>query len=86
MPGLYLQKITTKEPDDRQLEVAIAAINAVRNDDPIGEKIISEKKEENPAGENQMQAAADAHSDESGQYGEYMVKPLKPALKRRRFI
>ena len=48
--------------------------------------MISEKKEENPAGENQMQAAADAHSDESGQYGEYMVKPLKPALKRRRFI
>ena len=86
LPGLYLQKITTKEPDDRQLEVAIAAINAVRNDDPIGEKIISEKKEENPAGENQMQAAADAHCDESGQYGEYMVKPLKPALKRRRFI
>ena len=29
IPGLYLQKITTKEPDDRQLEVAITAINAV---------------------------------------------------------
>lgn len=29
MPGLYLQKITTKEPDREQLEVAIAAINAV---------------------------------------------------------
>lgn len=29
VPGLYLQKITTKEPDDSQLEVAIAAINAV---------------------------------------------------------
>ncbi len=29
IPGLYLQKITTKEPDDSQLEVAIAAINAV---------------------------------------------------------
>lgn len=29
IPGLYLQKITTKEPDDSQLEVAIASINAV---------------------------------------------------------
>lgn len=32
LPGLYLQKITTKEPDDSQLEVAIASINAVLND------------------------------------------------------
>lgn len=29
MPGLYLQKLTTAEPDDRQLEVAIAAMEAV---------------------------------------------------------
>lgn len=29
MPGLWLQKITTKEPDDSMLEVAIASINAV---------------------------------------------------------
>lgn len=29
MPGLYLQKLTTKEPDDKQLEVAIAAMKAV---------------------------------------------------------
>ncbi len=28
-PGLLLQKITTKEPDDRQLEVAIEAVKAV---------------------------------------------------------
>ncbi len=28
-PGLMLQKITTKEPDDKQLEVAIAALNGV---------------------------------------------------------
>ncbi|MDO4545415.1 MAG: DUF1385 domain-containing protein [Bacillota bacterium] len=44
LPGLYLQKITTKEPDDKQLEVAIAAINAVLEDGPTGEKLI--KKEE----------------------------------------
>ena len=29
MPGLYMQKLTTKEPDDAQLEVAIAAMKAV---------------------------------------------------------
>ena len=28
-PGLMMQKLTTKEPDDRQLEVAIAALNKV---------------------------------------------------------
>ncbi len=37
VPGLYLQKITTKEPDDDQLEVAIAAMNAVRTDLRISE-------------------------------------------------
>ncbi|MDD4084510.1 MAG: DUF1385 domain-containing protein [Acholeplasmataceae bacterium] len=29
MPGLCLQKLTTREPDDKQLEVAIAALKAV---------------------------------------------------------
>ncbi|MBK5253127.1 MAG: DUF1385 domain-containing protein [Peptostreptococcaceae bacterium] len=33
MPGLYLQKITTKEPDDKMLEVAIVAVKAVLVDD-----------------------------------------------------
>ena len=34
MPGLWLQKITTAEPDDSMLEVAIAAVNAVCDDKP----------------------------------------------------
>lgn len=29
LPGLYLQKLTTKEPDEKQLEVAIVALKAV---------------------------------------------------------
>ena len=29
LPGLYLQKLTTNEPSDEQLEVAIAAMKAV---------------------------------------------------------
>jgi uncharacterized protein YqhQ len=32
MPGLMLQKFTTQEPDDRQIEVAIAALNGVLSD------------------------------------------------------
>jgi uncharacterized protein YqhQ len=28
LPGLWLQKITTQEPDEKQLEVAIASIRA----------------------------------------------------------
>ncbi|KXG76239.1 DUF1385 domain-containing protein [Thermotalea metallivorans] len=32
-PGLLLQKMTTKEPDDRQIEVAIAAMKGVLEDD-----------------------------------------------------
>ena len=32
LPGIYLQKLTTKEPTPQQLEVAIAAVKAVLND------------------------------------------------------
>jgi uncharacterized protein YqhQ len=41
MPGIYLQKLTTKEPDKEQLEVAIAAMKAVlpENDTPCFEGI-----------------------------------------------
>lgn len=31
-PGLYLQKLTTNEPDDSQIEVAIAALKAVKKE------------------------------------------------------
>lgn len=33
-PGMWLQKITTREPDDQQIEVAIAALKNVLVDDP----------------------------------------------------
>ncbi len=33
-PGLWVQRITTKEPDDRMLEVAICALKQVIPDDP----------------------------------------------------
>lgn len=35
-PGLYLQKLTTREPDDQQLEVALTALKAViKSEDAI---------------------------------------------------
>lgn len=33
-PGLWLQKLTTREPDDSQLEVAICSLKAVLTDNP----------------------------------------------------
>lgn len=44
LPGLYLQKITTNEPDEKQLEVAIASLKAVMVDPetPYIEGIIDE--------------------------------------------
>lgn len=37
-PGLCLQKLTTREPDDGQLEVAISALKAVLTDDPADDE------------------------------------------------
>lgn len=48
LPGLYLQKVTTKEPDRSELEVAIASIKAVRDDTPAREYIIGKDGREEP--------------------------------------
>ena len=59
LPGLYLQKLTTNEPDKKQLEVAIAALKAVLpgNNTPYfeglcdldGEPLKEEPADETPA-------------------------------------
>lgn len=41
-PGLMLQKLTTKEPDDRQIEVAIVAMKAVLKEEEIVEEVTNE--------------------------------------------
>ena len=53
LPGLYLQKITTREPDDRMLEVAITAVEACLDDEPPGDRTIGEPEpdEESEIGE-----------------------------------
>lgn len=43
-PGLLIQRLTTKEPDDAQVEVAIAACNAVVNEDVKCGEWIEESK------------------------------------------
>lgn len=44
LPGLWLQMITTKEPDDSMLEVAIASINAVCDEREPGVRTIKSAK------------------------------------------
>lgn len=51
LPGLYLQKLTTKEPDDSQLAVAIAAIQAVQacETEPAGTAAVLPEEAEDEA-------------------------------------
>ena len=50
-PGLLLQKITTKEPDDYQIEVAVASLNKILEaecseaQDSVEKRIVSQKDE-----------------------------------------
>lgn len=43
-PGLMMQKLTTREPDDKQLEVALAAMVAVLNEEQKSSKHIEDIK------------------------------------------
>lgn len=45
-PGLWLQKLTTREPDNQQVEVAIAAFNAVLEKDKKDKKDEKDEKGE----------------------------------------
>ncbi|HIW74452.1 MAG TPA: DUF1385 domain-containing protein [Firmicutes bacterium] len=38
-PGLWLQRLTTKEPDDSMIEVAVAALNRVIPEDPDADRL-----------------------------------------------
>ena len=38
-PGLWIQRLTTKEPDDSMMEVAIESIKAVIPENPDDDKI-----------------------------------------------
>ena len=40
-PGVFMQKFTTREPDDQQIEIAIAALNGVLEDIEEGEDSVN---------------------------------------------
>lgn len=52
-PGVWMQRITTKEPDDSMLEVAIAALGEVLSRDDK-EKFLPKKQEEQEANEEDI--------------------------------
>ncbi len=55
-PGLWMQRITTKEPDDSQLEIAIAAIkHAMPDEFP---EVKEEESEESPASSSEGEGCA----------------------------
>lgn len=95
LPGLYLQKVTTKEPDDSQLEVAVMAVKAVMAEgDPVNDtfskeeidRIINgdaaiEKIKELDCGTVSCDDDNDLEISEDG-----MVEPAKSELRRRHFI
>ncbi|MDO4719210.1 MAG: DUF1385 domain-containing protein [Peptostreptococcaceae bacterium] len=54
-PGLMLQKITTREPDDGQIEVAIASLKSA-----LGVDVQGGDGEEPPAAKKEMKAAVSA--------------------------
>ncbi|HNX28143.1 MAG TPA: DUF1385 domain-containing protein [Syntrophomonadaceae bacterium] len=51
-PGLWMQKMTTREPDDKQLEVALTALKAVLPAEAITEEDIIDARETSWAGVN----------------------------------
>ena len=76
-PGLWLQKLTTKEPDEDMIEVAIASVEAVFDwkayfktefgydvDDAMEVEAESEKITEELAAENADGAMQDAAADD----------------------
>jgi uncharacterized protein YqhQ len=69
-PGLWMQRITTKEPDDSMLEVAIVSIKSSLRDEypdfvvPY-EKPEADKKAETPAGEHPVAPEAETSAGEN---------------------
>lgn len=46
-PGLWLQRITTKEPEDDMIEIAVAALKACEPAVPDVERLETEENEDN---------------------------------------
>ena len=85
LPGLYLQKITTKEPDDSQLEVAIAAIHAVCDEKPCGTYTICKEDVGHYDGHELIESAKEDGDDDRTEKPQVSFVKYRP-LQKRRFL
>ena len=51
-PGLWLQRITTQEPEDDMIEIAIAALKACEPETPDVDRSVDNEVEENEIADN----------------------------------
>ena len=64
-PGMWVQRLTTREPDDDQVEVAITALEAVRMDKEE-EEAASDPEMENEDGDQEDDGAEDGAQEDDG--------------------
>ena len=69
VPGLLMQRITTKVPDESQLEVAIVAVKACLQDRPAEERIYDVDSKGNPVDREALKAESEAEADEAAAEG-----------------
>ena len=62
-PGLWMQRITTKEPDDSQLEVALAALRCAMPEEFPDARAEFEKKPDEDEGESEADDSESADTD-----------------------
>ena len=63
-PGMYFQRLTTKEPDQSQLEVAIAALNGVLKEYPLNTELVLTQDGYTFKEETKDESTAQSHSEE----------------------
>ncbi|MGN0423741.1 MAG: DUF1385 domain-containing protein [Acetatifactor sp.] len=64
-PGMLIQRMTTKEPDEKMIEVAIAAVEAVFDWRHFLQETFGIVCEDQPAKEENMEASSGGKADES---------------------
>ena len=66
VPGLLMQKLTTKVPDESMLEVAIVAVNVCLSDNEPEDRIYDVDSKGNPVDRAALKAAAAAEAEGTG--------------------
>ena len=84
-PGMWVQNMTTKEPDDSQLEVAIAAIHAVCDEKPCGTYTICKEDVGHYDGHELIESAKEDGDDDRTEKPQVTFVKYRP-LQKRRFL